>query len=140
MIYDIKPESQGGPGTLEGVNWLLAYGPVAWVIYAVSVAVLGRRPYVTGAAKDRKGETDDRSTWHDNGLALDLRANDRPQDVRSRYAAALRKALAPFGAVQVIGPYPLPEGHVHVELDPNALARVGFVLVLVVAGALYFTR
>lgn len=122
MIYYVKPASEGGPGTLAGVDPLLRWGPLAWIIFAVSVVVLGRRPIVTGAAADRERAdgTDDPSTLHDDGLALDLRANDRPLEVRQEYANGLRAGFGMFrDAVRVIGPYDLPDGHVHVVIrDP----------------------
>jgi hypothetical protein len=128
MLYDLKPVQDGGPASLDGVSWWLRAGPVAWIIYAVSMAVLGRPPLVTGAAVDRvdAGEGDDPSTLHDNGLALDLRANDVDAETRERYARALAAALAPFVGVRVIGPYPLPRGHVHVEIHPGTMVKAGF--------------
>lgn len=106
--------------TAEGLHPFMY--AVRLVVYGVTIAVAGRRPIITGARNDRLGEIDDPTTWHDNGLALDLRGNDLDADTRQRYAAALRAALAPLGC-DVVGPYALPRGHVHVELDPRRLAE-----------------
>lgn len=137
ILYDVKPAEEGGPGTLAGVDPLLRWGPLAWIIFTASVVVLGRRPYVTGAALDRQLEdgTDDPSTVHDDGMALDLRANDRPLDVRQEYANALRAGFAPFrDGVRVIGPYDPPNGHVHVVIrDPARVwQNIGLAVSLVV--------
>lgn len=126
ILYDLKPGV-----TLDGVHPYMRAG-VLPVVYGVTLAVCGRKPIITGARVDRISEEgDDPATLHDNGLALDLRGNDLTDATRARYASVLRAALWPFG-VDVVGPYDLPLGHIHVEIDPDSLMRaVAFGLALV---------
>lgn len=96
------------------------------VIDGVTRRVFGREAIVT-STRDGTHRPD---SLHYEGLAEDLRVNDRPRELHERYADQLRRAL------RVLSPYfdvvyeadrhsdaDIDTSHVHVELDVRRRAR-----------------